>query len=296
MTELQGLLPPVVTPMRDGKVDTASIHRLVDFLVEPLDGICICSSTGEAASLSPGERRLVVSEFSRAIADRSPLVVGLTETQAPNLTDFLNFCEEQPIAAYLVPVPFYFRHTDSSVLDWFAFVSSLTSRPLVIYDNPYSTKFTLSPSLIARLASDNPGVRYVKLTDIDINKPPALAELSSITMLAGSDDVMQHQLVRGCQGVICATPQVLPAESRDWYDAVVAGDERRAAAARLKLLPFVGEVLVGVDEYPAVVKHALWKRNVIASPEVRRPLSPLSPLRQREVDLSIREVLEGVAR
>lgn len=291
MNDLHGLLPPVVTPMRDGEVDVESIGQLVEFMVGHVHGICICSSTGEAASLSPEERRRVVTAFAGAIDGRCPLVVGLTETSAPSLVEFLRFCEQQPVTAYLVPLPFYFRHTEASVLDHFAWVASLTQRPLVIYDNPYSTKTFLSPSLIARLASENPTIQYVKLTDVDINKPVALAGLSSITMLAGSDDVMQHQLSRGCKGLICATPQVLPAESGEWYEAILAGDVKRTAAARLKFLPFVGEVLVGVDEYPAVVKHALWKRGVISSPEVRRPLTPLSRLRQIEVEASLEGVL-----
>ncbi len=287
MTELRGLIPPMVTPMRDGSIDEASIKSLVDFAVPHLDGLCICSSTGEAASLSLAERKQLVTAYLAAIDGRKPLVVGLSDTAAPSTEEFLSFCEELPIAAYLVPLPYYFRHTAQSIQGHFSWIAGITRRPIMLYDNPYSTKTILSPSLIASLVESVPSIEYVKLTDVDINKPPELAQAIRAKLFAGSDEVMEHQIRRGCIGAVCATPQVFPAESRTWFDALMAGDEAAAFRAKSAFAPFISEVMVGVDEYSAVVKHALWKLGVIASSEVRRPLQPLSELRQREVTGSI---------
>lgn len=287
MSELRGLIPPMVTPMQDGRLDAASIKSLVDFSVPHLDGLCICSSTGEAASLALSERKDLVRAYIDAISGRVPLVVGLSDTAAPVTEEFVAFCEDQEVAAYLVPLPYYFRHTAETIHEHFSWIASLTKRPIMLYDNPYSTKTVLSTALIASLVKSVPSIEYIKLTDIDINKPQELANTTSAKLFAGSDEVMEHQIRRGCIGAVCATPQVFPTQSREWFDALVAGDAATAFRAKSAFGSFIYEVMVGVDEYPAVIKYALWKLGVIASPEVRRPLRPLSELRQQEVASSM---------
>jgi dihydrodipicolinate synthase/N-acetylneuraminate lyase len=53
-------------------------------------------------------------------------------------------------------------------------------------------------------------------------------------------------------------------------------------------------MMIGTDEYPAVVKFALRRRGVIASDEVRPPLQPLTEVRRRILD-SILPLLEELA-
>ncbi len=295
MTELRGLIPPMVTPMSDGALDEASIKSLVDFSLPHLDGLCICSSTGEAASLSLAERKQLVTSYVEAIGGRAPLVVGLSDTASTVTEEFVTFCETLPIDAYLVPLPYYFRHTAETILAHFAWIASLTRRPLMLYDNPYSTKTVLSPGLIAKLVEEVPSIEYVKLTDVDINKPQELAETTSVKLFAGSDEVMEHQIRRGCVGAVCATPQVFPVESRRWFDALMAGDDATAFQAKSAFAAFIYEVMVGVDEYPAVIKYALWQLGIIKSPEVRRPLQPLPKIREKEVVLSLTLARQSVA-
>jgi len=296
MSDLRGLIPPMVTPMRDGAVDVQSIRSLVDFVEPHLDALCICSSTGEAASLSLEERKQLVTSYLDALAGRKPLVVGLSDTAAPVTQDLMRFCEDLPIAAYLVPLPYYFRHTGNSIRAHFQWIASLTGRPIVLYDNPYSTKTTLSAALLASLVESVPTIEYIKLTDVDINKPIELRQLSSVKLLAGADEVMEHHIRRGCIGAVCATPQVFPVESRRWFDALIAGDEGAAFRAKAAFSSFIYEVMVGVDEYPAVIKYALWKKGVIASPELRRPLQALSDLRHQEVMNSIELAAQAAVR
>ena len=52
----------------------------------------------------------------------------------------------------------------------------------------------------------------------------------------------------------------------------------------------INEVMIGVDEYPAVIKYALFRLGVIRSDEVRLPLPVLSPLRRRILDVIIEEL------
>ena len=61
--QLQGSLVALVTPMRGGAVDWVAFERLLEWHMEQgTDGIVVCGTTGEAATLSTEERRKLVTK------------------------------------------------------------------------------------------------------------------------------------------------------------------------------------------------------------------------------------------
>jgi len=231
-----------------------------------------------------GERTATIAHFSRATRGRLHLIVGVAETSLDDIRELMRYGDECGAVGYLVPLPFYFRHTPETIVAFFRAVSGYTDREIIVYDNPYTTKTVLTAADYGALAALRSNVRHVKITDTTLTKVDAARARGDLVLLAGSDEVMQQQVVRGCEGTITATPQVFPAAARAWFDATRAGD--LAASARLfaRLLPFINEVMIGTDDYPAVIKYALRHRGVIASDEVRPPLAPLGDLRRRILD------------
>ena len=52
-TRFTGVIPPVITPFRDGRVDLDSLDRLIDLLIGAgVDGLFLLGSSGEAAYLT----------------------------------------------------------------------------------------------------------------------------------------------------------------------------------------------------------------------------------------------------
>lgn len=279
--EFRGLIPPVITPFRDGAVDAESIGGLVESCAPYLDGMVVAGSTGEGPSMTLAERIQTITHFSRAIRGRMPLIVGVAETSLDNIREIMRVGDERGAAGYLVPLPFYFRHTGESVAAFFREVAGYTDREIIVYDNPYTTKTALSVADYARLAELGRNIRHVKITDTTLSKVDAAKAQGALILLSGSDEVMQQQVLRGCQGAITATLQVFPSASRRWFDAALRGDVATSTRLFARLLPFINEVMIGTDEYPAVVKWALRHRGVIAADDVRSPLPPLSDLRRR---------------
>ena len=57
---LTGFLPPIATPMLDGKLDLASLARQLDYLADHVSGYLVGGSVGEVASLTVEEREALV--------------------------------------------------------------------------------------------------------------------------------------------------------------------------------------------------------------------------------------------
>ncbi|HLJ59191.1 MAG TPA: dihydrodipicolinate synthase family protein [bacterium] len=282
--DLRGLLPPVITPFRNGAVDGDSIARLVESCAPYLDGLVVAGSTGEGPSMTLAERVQTVRFFSQAMRGRLRLIVGVAETNLENIREIVRAGDAEGAVAYLVPLPFYFKHTSETITAFYREVSGFTDREIIVYDNPYTTKTVLTVADYARLREVRNNIRHVKVTDTTVAKIDAAKAAGGMILLAGDDGVMQHQVLRGCEGAVTAVLQVFPQESRAWFDRTREGD--LAASTRLfaSLLPFINELAIGADEYPAVVKWALRHRGVIASDEMRLPISPLTDFRRRVLE------------
>jgi 4-hydroxy-tetrahydrodipicolinate synthase len=279
--EFRGLIPPMITPFHDGRVDGESIDRLVEACAPYLDGMVVAGSTGEGPSMTFAERTATIAHFNRAMRRRLHLIVGVAATSLEDIRDLMRFGDEHGAVGYLVPLPFYFRHTTETIVAFFREISAYTDGEIIIYDNPGATKTVLTAADYSLLAGLRPNIRHVKITDTTLSKVDAAKARGDLILLSGSDEVMRQQVVRGCEGTVTATPQVFPAVSRAWFDAARAGDLAGSARLFARLLPFINEVMIGTDEYPAVIKYALRQRGVIASDEVRGPLAPLADVRRR---------------
>jgi len=284
MDRFRGLIPPMVTPIAAGVPDPRGITALVEHTVDHLDGMVVGGSCGEGPSLGRTGRIATLGHFIDALAGRLPIIAGVASTSLSDIADLIAVGDGMGVAGYLVPPPFYFTNSATGVMSFFREVAGMTDREIVIYDNPKTTKTPMPVELLASIVEGSANINHVKVTDTDLEKVTELHERSDATLLAGSDEVMHHQVLRGCEGAVTAAPQVFPRRCRAWFDAAVAGGGR---AEYDRLLPLVIELIQGPDQYPAVVKHALLTLGVLASDEILPPLTPLDDRRCGEIAAAI---------
>lgn len=283
MEHLTGLWPPVVTPVRDGAVDIDGIAALVEHMADDLDGIVVTGSCGEGPSLSGSQRLEALRAFLRAAQGTLPVVLGVVATSLAEVHEVMDRTRDLDVVGYLLPPPYYFQTSEPALRRFFRAAARGTDRQVMVYDNPYTTGTRLSVDLLAHVVDDNTNVNHVKVTDLDLDKIDVLGDRTDAALLAGSDEVMHHQLLRGCVGAVTAVPQILPALSRAWFDATVSDGDEAGRPHYDRLVPLVIELLQGPDQYPAVVKTALAQLGVLASDEVLPPLTPLDERRRGEI-------------
>lgn len=283
MQRFRGLIPPMITPLTRGQVDSDGVKALVEHTVDHLDGMVVGGSCGEGPSLGREGRSRVLGAFIEALAGRIPVIAGVASTSIDAIRSLVEEGDSLGVVGYLVPPPFYFANSEDGVREFYRQVSELTNNEIMVYDNPRASKTVLSVDLLASLVDEFPNVNHIKVTDPDIDKVTRLRERSDATLLAGSDEVMHHQVLRGCEGAVTAVPQVFPVLCRAWFDAACRREGDGGRGLYDRMLPLVVELLLGPDQYPAVVKYALAHLEVIATDEVLAPLTPLNEDRRREL-------------
>src|SRR5471032_3696716 len=88
MSSFQGIWVPVVTPFHDGAIDLIGLRRLVSHLLEKhVAGIMVCTTTGEATSLSR-EEQLAVLDAVLQLMPAQRVVMGLAGNNQRELLQF----------------------------------------------------------------------------------------------------------------------------------------------------------------------------------------------------------------
>ena len=279
---VSGLLPPIVTPMCDGRLDTDSLKRELDDLAGHVSGYLVGGSLGEATSLTLAERietMRIVAEFAQ---DDHTLVFSISDNSVETSRVLASCADELGADLLIACCPTYYQNTDSMVFEYFAALSELTSSALCLYDNPIASNTSLSVETIAALASRTSSLTHVKVTDTALGKVEALREQTSLTILAGDDQVLWHQLRGGAVGGMVGLPMIYPERCAAFWAAFSSGADEEAYAEYRKMSHFI-HVSLGAPDYVGVIKTVLHHRGVIASPESRVPLLPLTASRRDTV-------------
>jgi 4-hydroxy-tetrahydrodipicolinate synthase len=204
---------PLTPASSDGVVDTEAFAVMLDRLAAAgVDSITVLGSTGVYAYLDRAERSRALAAAIETVAGRVPLIAGVGAMRTAWATELARDAESAGADALLLAPVSYTPLTEAEVFTHFETVAGSTGLPLCIYNNPGTTHFSFTETLIARL-SRVPRIAAIKM-------PPSQNGDYSGEMRrlrAGSD----AGLAIGYSGDWVAAPALL-AGANAWF-SVVAG-------------------------------------------------------------------------
>ncbi|MCP1561774.1 UNVERIFIED_ORG: 4-hydroxy-tetrahydrodipicolinate synthase [Methylobacterium sp. SuP10 SLI 274] len=163
MTCFTGLSAFPITPASpDGRVDPAALRALIAPLAAAgVDSIGLLGSTGTYAYLSRAERRRALDAALDEVGGRVPVIVGIGALRTDEAVALAQDARAAGAAAGLLAAISYTPLTDEEVFEHFSAIATDSGLPICIYDNPGTTHFRFTPSLVGRLAQV-PGIRALK--------------------------------------------------------------------------------------------------------------------------------------
>jgi 4-hydroxy-tetrahydrodipicolinate synthase len=267
---LEGILPVIPTPFRDGRFDEPSFAAMIERSAGSVDGYTVLGSTGEAPSMSTVERREVAERMVSVIPDGLTVVIGVTHTAVADGVELARHAGGLGAAGVLCASPFYFGTSPDGVLAYLERIDEALETELVFYDNPAATKMQLRAEDVAGWAAQLEHLNTVKLTDHDLSKVGAWQE-AGLTVLAGDDPIVLRFLEAGVDGAMVIAPVVFPEAFREVWDRMRAGD---VAGATERFGEDIAAFLhvFGIGDEIATTKALFASIGVFASAEVRTPL------------------------
>jgi 4-hydroxy-tetrahydrodipicolinate synthase len=281
----EGVYSVLPTPFTDnGDLDEQSLRQVVDlFITKGVNGLTALGVTGEVARLEEHERTRVLEVATSQASGRVPIVAGTTAEGTRTCVAYSREAKACGAAAVMVSPPRMAKLNSEAVVRHYKTLADALDLPIVVQDYPPISGFTMEPSLLARIATEIPSARTIKLED-----PPTPFKTARILEQTGGTPVrifgglggvfLLEELLSGATGAMTgfAFPEILVRIVTHFRSGQV--DEAADLFYRtVPLMRFEFQEGIGM----AIRKEVLRRRGALASAATRAPAGGLdAPTRQ----------------
>ncbi len=271
----KGSIVAIVTPFKNGAVDTEKLRELVEFQISSgTDGIVPCGTTGEASTLDYDEHMLVVKTVIDQVKKRVPVIAGTGSNSTTEAIELTRQAKEAGADGALLVTPYYNKPTQEGLFRHYTAVADAVALPQILYNVPGRTGVNLLPETVARLAPHKNIVAIKEATGSLQQGSEVLALCGDqIDVLSGDDFITFPLMACGAKGVISVVANIMPKEVAHLVDAFAAGKMEEARQWHLKLLKISNAMFIETNPVPVKTAVALMGK---ASDEVRLPLAPMA--------------------
>jgi N-acetylneuraminate lyase/4-hydroxy-tetrahydrodipicolinate synthase len=147
---------------------------------------------------------------------------------------------ESVSADYVAAVaPFYHRHDERTVIEFFRTLVEAVAIPVYVYNNPKASGVEIAPGFLRHLADI--GVRGIKDSGFGyIEFAHYVLEMAEdypdFRFIVGTEGIALPAFMAGAKGCVSGLANVFPEIMVELWDACVAGDYEKAAPLQLKVL------------------------------------------------------------
>ncbi|EKQ57793.1 MULTISPECIES: 4-hydroxy-tetrahydrodipicolinate synthase [unclassified Clostridium] len=289
--KVEGVLVPLITPFKDGKVDFKSYERMINHYVnEGVNGIVPLATTGESPTILSCEYEEVLAKTIEYNNNRVPVYVGLGGNNTSEVVKMLKVVEKHNVDGILSVAPYYSRPDQRGLYEHFKSISESTDLDIILYNIPYRTASNIENETVQILAQlkNIIGIKdcsgnMKQTTELLLNPP------KDFSILTGEDAYFYTTLILGGQGGIMASASLRTKEFIDIYNLVKKNDHQ-AALEKWKSLHGMIPLLFA-EPNPTPLKYCLNKVGLIDSDEVRLPLVNITKELQSKLDKMLDKTL-----
>jgi 4-hydroxy-tetrahydrodipicolinate synthase len=282
-----GSITALVTPFRDGKVDEASLAGLVEFqITNGISGIVPCGTTGESPTLTPEEHVFLVRRVVELVRKRVYVIAGTGSNSTREAIHFTQEAERAGADGALLISPYYNRPTQEGIYQHYKKVAGEVGLPLIVYNIPSRTGSRVEPETLARL-SEIKNIVGVKEATGSLDQVLDILALCGdrLAVLSGEDSLALPILAVGGCGVISTVSNITPREVASLVQEGLRGNWEEARRLQYRLLPLIRALFFETNPIPVKAALALMGK---CGPEIRLPLTPVSPAARVRVEEAMR--------
>lgn len=283
-----GTFTALITPFnRKGEVDFKALRKLIDFQIENgVDGIVVCATTGESATLSLKEKQAIIVESVEHTNGRVPVVAGTGTNETELSLNMTIFAMEHGADACLLVAPYYNKPNQSGLYEHFRLIATNVDIPLILYNVPGRTGVNISAQTQIRLAQDCPNIVATKEASGNLDQIMKIIQNapSTFSVLSGDDSLTLPIIALGGKGVVSVISNYAPKKFSDMVRFALQNKIEKARTLHYELLELME--LNFIEPNPIPVKYAMSLLG-FTKEVYRLPLLPL----ENEAKKKIKEAL-----
>ena len=284
----KGCATALVTPFTNDGINFEELRKLIEFqILEGIDGLVICGTTGESSTMSLVEKKSVI-DFSVKVANgRVPIIAGTGGNNTADAVAMSKYAESVGADGLLLVTPYYNKTTQKGLIAHFSKIAERVNIPIILYNVPSRTGLNIEPEICLEL-SKIPNIVAIKEASGNISQVAKIANLCNdeLTIYSGNDDQILPILSLGGLGVISVLSNVYPKFVHEMVMDYLTGNWQKATASQIYSLPLINALFSEVNPIP--IKYALNKIGFNCGIP-RLPLVELSDKNKERIDTLLKE-------
>lgn len=277
----QGTHTALITPFRNGEVDTEAFRNLIDRQVEGgVDGIVPCGTTGESPTLGRKEHLRVIELAVEYAAGRIKVIAGTGANATSEAIHLTTEAAKLGVDASLQVCPYYNKPSQEGLYQHYKAIAQCTDLPIMLYSIPGRSVIEIAVDTIVRLAADCPTIIANKEAGGDPERVTQIraALPDDFQILSGDDPLTIEFMKRGAVGLVSVATNLIPDVMSGLVRAMAEGRVEDAEDIQAQYEPLF-KTLMSIDTNPVPIKSAVAMQGH-CSDEIRLPLVNLSPENQ----------------
>ncbi len=280
----------LVTPFTNDGINFEELRKLIEFqILEGIDSLIICGTTGESSTMSLEEKKAVI-EFSVKIANgRVPIIAGTGGNNTADVINLSKYAESVGADGLLLVTPYYNKTTQKGLIAHFSEIAKNVSIPIILYNVPSRTGINIEPETCLELSkiSNIVGIKEASGNISQVSKITNLCK-DNLAIYSGNDDQIMPILSLGGLGVISVLSNIYPKYVHNLVMDYLTGNWQKATASQIYAIPLIGALFSEVNPIP--IKYAVNKIGFNCGVP-RLPLIELSDKNKEKIDLLMKNWL-----
>jgi len=220
------------------------------------------------------QRKRVVEVAMDQIKGRLAVIVHVDTTNTKDSVELAQHAEESGVDAVAAVPPYYYRHNEGTVLEFFRQLVNSVDIPVYVYNNPKTSGFTVKPHFLVKLAElgvkgmKDSGGNLIEFSHFVID----LAEWKDFNFIIGTEALFLPASLLGAKGCISGLANVFPEIVVELYNKIV--DKKYEEAAELQLRVNEARRILHIAKSTNAACYVMLKERGVDVGFPKRPILP----------------------
>lgn len=289
--DLRGTYTAIVTPFKkDLSIDFDKFKELIDFQIENgIDGIVVCGSTGESATMSAKEKIALIVTAVEHAKGRTKIIAGTGSNDTAESITLSLLAKEAGADALLLVCPYYNKPTQEGLYYHYKAIAEQVDIPQILYNVPSRSGVNIQAEIQLKLAKDCKNIVATKEASGNMEQVMEIIRKKpeNFYVLSGEDSLTVPLIAMGADGVIGVTPNYAPKMFSETVSHALKGNIRTAARMHYKMFEMMQ--MNFIESNPIPVKAVLAMMGKLEE-NYRSPMYPMHPENRKKLEKAVRRL------
>lgn len=289
MNNIVGAMTALITPFKNGKLDTACYEYLIKRQIEQgIDAIVPVGTTGESATLSHAEHKECIEiAVATCKGTHVKVIAGAGSNATHEACDIAKHAQAVGADGLLSVAPYYNKPTQEGLYQHYKAIATSVEIPFMLYNVPGRTGVDIEAATAIRLFDDVSNIYAIKEATGSLERAISLlSQRPDFCVISGDDAIDFPMLTSGASGIISVTANILPNLKSQLVHSVFDGDFKTAKTISNKLYPINNALFC--ESNPIPIKAAMYIAGLLDTLEYRLPLTPPSAASMKKLEETLK--------